>query len=130
MKNVLFKIPSKDSEELFLSIISDKFKIDISLINILKKYFKDDVYLIFTLFAGKSINFPTIDNLDEIGKMIAICSEMKKMLEYGVKFENVIQILSDKFQLSTNKIFSFYNELLYRNKIFESITKKEYGSYD
>jgi hypothetical protein len=62
--------------------------------------------------------------------MIAICSEMKKMLEYGVKFENVIQILSDKFQLSTNKIFSFYNELLYRNKIFESITKKEYGSYD
>lgn len=112
-KKILFKMPEKIEEPLFFEILSKEFKIDYEIIDVLHKYFKENIYFILNIFSGKAILFPTIDELDNICLMIRIYNEISKMLrEYNKSFENAIDILSEKYSISHNKVFSYYNEML------------------
>lgn len=125
MKKILFKIPDKQNEKLFLESLSIECNIDKELVDILFKYFGKNIYFIFSMFAGNIIKFPTIEKIDEIGLIISLNFEIKKMLEYNMKFDNIINILSEKYSLSTNQVFKFYNDMVYRYNILTEMIEKK-----
>jgi RNAse (barnase) inhibitor barstar len=113
LKNLFFRFPKEEDKEMFFNIISKRFKIDIELLNVLYSYFGDNIWLIFSLFEGQKINFPYMSEFKDITTMLDIYKEIKKMLEYGMDFTKAIDILAEKYSMTSNKIFVYYNKILH-----------------
>jgi len=113
VKNLFFKFPKDEDREVFFNVISKRFKIDIELLNVLYSYYGDGMWLIFSLFEGMKLNFPYMSEFKDITLMLDIYKEVKKMLDYGMEFKIIMDILAEKYQLTSNKIFVSYNKILH-----------------
>jgi len=110
MKKILFKLPPKGQEDLFLNILCDKYNINRAAVDILHKVFKDDIFFILNVLAGQDMHLPSIEKLDQIGFMLKIYKFVNSMLSTDQVFNTIILDVSIKFKLTTNQVFSFYNE--------------------
>ena len=86
----------------------------------LYSYFGENIHFIFNIFSGKIIKFPILSGYNEIGLMIKIYREMTKMLEeYELDFNKCIDLIAEKFNLTTNKVFVLYNRVVHIIKEYE-----------
>lgn len=113
MKNLFFKFPKDEDRDLFFDVISKKFKLDKELLDVLYSYYGDGMWLFFSLLEGQKITFPHTTEFKELLFTLDIYKEVKKMIEYGMEFKNIMIILSEKYKVTTNKIFVAYNKILH-----------------
>lgn len=109
-KNILFKLPPENSDELFFKILSQEYNIDINILNVLYKYFGEDIYFILNILAGNTISIPSTENINLISLYILIYNEIKRMKDLNIAFDESIIKLSEKLNITTNKVFIYYNQ--------------------
>jgi hypothetical protein len=148
MTGILSNIPKKENEELYLKCISIEYKIEIDVLQILKKYFQDDLYFILNSLSGKTITFPKVENLNNIDLMIKIYQEILeglntleiKIKEYNTIVDNknhivynyeyifseIIKKKSKEYKITTDQVFSLYNKM---KIILEKDVKKKIHNY-
>jgi Mor family transcriptional regulator len=108
MNDIVLLKPLKENEEEFIKILASNYEIDIKLLKALKDYFKEDFYLILSLFAGQSIKFSSIKDMNDIKVKIKIYKDFN---ESNKILTEKLEDLSDKYKVSQNQIYEIYKEI-------------------
>jgi Mor family transcriptional regulator len=110
MKDILLLKPLKENEEEFIKILSKQWNMEIKLLQEMKNYFKEDFYLILSLFAGQQIKFPMIKEMSTLSTKI----DIYKDFEVGIKklqLNELLEEISEKHKCSSNQAYTVYKEV-------------------
>jgi Mor family transcriptional regulator len=108
--DILLLKPLSENIDEFLLYLSKKFEMDIKLIQQMSDYFKDDFYLILSLFAGSKIIFPSVKELNQVKIKIAIYKEFKEKVS-NTDLSALLEDMAEKYKTSQNQIYTIYTEL-------------------
>lgn len=114
MKDFLIFKPIKDKklEPQYLKLLANIYGLNEQLVMTLHEHFKDEAYLIWSLFAGCDIKFKSIKELNELKIKLELYNEFKiKTSDSNMILQNVLDELSDKYKISSNQVFMFYKEV-------------------
>ena len=109
----VFKPKLKQGEEdLFFNILRSDLKMNLDDFDVLKYKYKEDIFLWFSIFAGKTVKFPKIRKLRDIFMKVKVYNMVVKKIEDGKNFDDVIVQVADEIKLSVNQIFQCYNSVI------------------
>lgn len=116
---LLPKIPPKNKEKEYLKIISLSYGFDANQFDILYSYFKEDIYLLFSILENKVIKFHSIEKLNDYLKMMYIVDFIDSEDNGDIPIVDRFDIISNEFKITSNKAFQLYEEYTqnYKNKL-------------
>ncbi len=103
----------EDKEDIkdFLKLLSKEMNINYSILDTLYKYFKEDIFFIFSLFGKKNVKFLSIEKLKYLKYKIMIKRYLKNLKTLNLKREELLKKIKNKFNLNLNIIIKILEEI-------------------
>jgi hypothetical protein len=106
---LLSNIVKEKNKEKFNKILSKIQGIDEKVNRLLSDYFKDDKLFIDNFYAGLTIKFPDIKELNDINLMIEISDYIEDVSNKDKKLVDKLDYLSKMYKISTNRLLQLYD---------------------
>ena len=88
-KDTLLLKPMEDNVDEYIKLLANFCSINENLLKIVYDYFKQETFLILSLFAEQKITFPSVKNMDIIKQKLKIYYIMKEKMKESKDSKNL-----------------------------------------